>query len=465
METYIKQNGTDPITGQPLAIEDLIEIKSSHVARPRPASATSIPSLLTHFQSEFDSMALEVFSLRKQLLETKQELSSALYHNDAAVRVIARLTKERDEAREALSQLASSLGQNVPSQTAQDSEQTQAETFSLSYSPSIAETRNERVAARKQGAVKVSETWATKDDISALHQVSKTKQFFTSVSKAALISSDLILSGGGKSTAGIFSISAASVVHNFSLNGLATSFAATSNSVIVGLKTGEIQLFTKEDEEYSKNGVLVAAHGGAVRDIALLPYNDVIVSGGADGTCTFYDPATQQKSTLTTGASDITAVAVHPDGALLALGTEGTILVYNLAGEDIQDPAATFDTNGETVISLSFAENGKWLVSVAGTSGMASIWHLGKVDLLATVQFETFIDSSITRISFDRSSNFLLAAGPSGIEVAAHVKKEGWLSNVFSDSTPVSDALWGTEAKEIIGVSSKGNFYVYESSS
>lgn len=94
------------MTGEELSTEDLIEIKSDRVVRPRPPTLTSIPSLLNVFQEEWDALALESYSLRQALVQTRQELSSALYQHDAAVRVIARLSKERDEARDALSKVS-----------------------------------------------------------------------------------------------------------------------------------------------------------------------------------------------------------------------------------------------------------------------------------------------------------------------------------------------------------------------
>lgn len=78
--------------------------------RPRPPTLTSIPSLLSVFQNEWDALALESYNLRQQLGQTRQELATALYQHDAAVRVIARLTRERDEARDALSKVTISTG-------------------------------------------------------------------------------------------------------------------------------------------------------------------------------------------------------------------------------------------------------------------------------------------------------------------------------------------------------------------
>lgn len=66
---------------------------------PRPPKSTSLPNLLSMLQSEYDIVLLELHDTRASLEETRRELSSALYQNDAAVRVVARLAQERDEAR------------------------------------------------------------------------------------------------------------------------------------------------------------------------------------------------------------------------------------------------------------------------------------------------------------------------------------------------------------------------------
>lgn len=106
IEAYIAEHGKDPVNGEELSAEDLVDVKSQRVVRPRPPTLTSIPSLLGVFQEEWDALALETYTLQQNLAQTRRELSSALYQHDAAVRVIARLTQERDEAREALSNVS-----------------------------------------------------------------------------------------------------------------------------------------------------------------------------------------------------------------------------------------------------------------------------------------------------------------------------------------------------------------------
>ncbi|KAK4221349.1 Prp19/Pso4-like-domain-containing protein [Podospora fimiseda] len=80
---YIEENGKEPGTDEELDPEDLFDLKTSRI----------------------DALVLDAYNTREQLARTREELATALYQYDAAVRVIARLTKERDEARDALSKV------------------------------------------------------------------------------------------------------------------------------------------------------------------------------------------------------------------------------------------------------------------------------------------------------------------------------------------------------------------------
>jgi hypothetical protein len=110
IEQYINEHGTEPDSGDALTTDDLLPLQSSRIVRPRPPTLTSIPALLATFQNEWDALALETYNLKEQLARTREELATALYQHDAAVRVVARLSKERDEAREALGKLTVSDG-------------------------------------------------------------------------------------------------------------------------------------------------------------------------------------------------------------------------------------------------------------------------------------------------------------------------------------------------------------------
>ena len=128
--------------------DDLIDLKTSRTVRPRPPTLTSIPSLLSVFQNEWDALALETYTLRKELAQSRQELSTALYQNDAAVRVVARLSRERDEARDALSKITA----NGTSTIHGDAMQVDGQGLSEGLVSKITATQERYVNAQDSGA-------------------------------------------------------------------------------------------------------------------------------------------------------------------------------------------------------------------------------------------------------------------------------------------------------------------------
>lgn len=67
IEKYIQENGVDPISGKDLSLDDLVEIKTPPIVKPKPPSATSIPATLKLLQDEWDAVMLYSFTQRQQL--------------------------------------------------------------------------------------------------------------------------------------------------------------------------------------------------------------------------------------------------------------------------------------------------------------------------------------------------------------------------------------------------------------
>ena len=155
-----ENDGIDPFTSQPLNENELIPINTSSsssssfstITAPKLSTHSSFSSLLSSINSEYEALVLELFDTRKVLQETRKELSQALYQNDAAVRVIARVTMERDDARQ---KLASFDASNV---TAQQQPKPTAD---------VVEDEEQQPNSKKQ-KTEAEDAAVTKDDIEVL---------------------------------------------------------------------------------------------------------------------------------------------------------------------------------------------------------------------------------------------------------------------------------------------------------
>lgn len=95
IENYITSSGHCPICNSPLTTQDLYDIAiTPHDTCPATIRAASFTSLVSALQNEWDSAQEELHDLRTKLAACQRELAQALYENDAAKRVIARLLSE-----------------------------------------------------------------------------------------------------------------------------------------------------------------------------------------------------------------------------------------------------------------------------------------------------------------------------------------------------------------------------------
>lgn len=149
---------------------------------------------------------------------------------------------------------------------------------------------------------------------------------------------------------------------------------------------------------------LLEGHSGIVRDMAFSPDGTSLVSGADDG-IRLWDLATGQSQTVMQTETNIIAVALSPDGTMLAIGGRfaGDILLWDVVTGDHR---YTMLGHTEGVFDLSFNSDGTLLAS-AGQDGTVRLWNVVSGDL------RTFEGHSggVYGVTFSPDETLLASAG------------------------------------------------------
>ncbi|KAF7930635.1 uncharacterized protein EAE98_005035 [Botrytis deweyae] len=439
IESYISENHKDPVTGEDLEIADLIDLKSAKIVTPRPPTLTSIPSLLSTFQNEWDALALESFTIRQQLHQTRQELSTALYQHDAAVRVIARLTKERDEARDALSKVSIGAG------SAGNGDAMQVDTQGLPENLATLVDTTQAELSKSRRKRPVPKGWATTEDIGQFTITSTSEPLYPGCVSLAQTEDHLIV-GGSKGEAGIYSLAEQKITKSFEAGGPVTGAAFYKSTPIVSTAKGEVKVFGDEEHTFT-------SHAGAVNALALHPSGEILASVGIDKSFVFYDLAEKAAITQIYADSELKTAAFHPDGHLFAAGgADGQIKLFHVkTGESA---GVNFEIDGP-VQDVAFSENGIWFAAVAKGSTSVVIFDIRKEGKAAEAKILE-IGGPVDAIQWDYTGQFLAASGPRGLTISQYTKATKSWSDALSVAVPATAVQWGEEAKSLITVDSEG---------
>ncbi|CAE1281107.1 PRPF19 [Acanthosepion pharaonis] len=385
LEKYIQENGTDPMNGEKLTVDVLVDVKASPLIKPRPPSATSIPAILKSLQDEWDAVMLHSFTLRQQLQTARQELSHALYQHDAACRVIARLTKEVTAAREGLA----------------NSE----------------DIRVYRQLASHTGLHSASVPGILSLDI-CLRDTSK------------------IVTGGNDKNAVVFNKDTEQV--------MAILKGHTKKVTSVIYHPEEELVFTASPDssirvwgiQTAQCAQVIRAHEAPVTGLSLHATGDYLLSSSTDTHWAFSDIRTGKVLTKVTDSSAphaLTCAQFHPDGLIFGTGTEDCMIKIWDLKEQIN--VANFPGHMGPITSIAFSENGYYLATAA-EDAVVKLWDLRKLKNFKTIQLDDKYE--VRSLCFDQSGTYLAVAGT---DVRIYLCKQWQDLAVFNDHTAAATGV------------------------
>ncbi|KAG9445748.1 hypothetical protein H6P81_011876 [Aristolochia fimbriata] len=430
VERHIADYGKCPVTGEPLSMDDIVAVKTNKAVKPRPLQAASIPGLLGMFQNEWDALMLSNFALEQQLHTARQELSHALYQHDAACRVIARIKKERDEARELLAQadrqipistaaVANSLVVSNGKRAAEDEEmgpggKRPRPGVSDAIIDELTACNTALSAQRKKR--QIPESLMAVDDLRRFTQISSHPLHKTSKPGILSIdihpSKDIIATGGVDSNAVIFDRAAGQILSTLtghSKKVTCVKFVPRDEIFISSSADKTVRLWQGSTEgSYTMRHVL-KDHTAEVQAVSVHATHKYFVTASLDNTWCFYDLASalclSQVSVDEDSANKgYTSAAFHPDGLILGTGTEGLVRIWDVKS---QQNVANFDQIEGSVTSISFSENGYFLATVAHDG--VKLWDLRKLKIFR--HFSKDEDVQTYAAEFDHSGNYLATVG------------------------------------------------------
>ncbi|CAK9001300.1 Pre-mRNA-processing factor 19 (Neuronal differentiation-related gene protein) (PRP19/PSO4 homolog) (RING-type E3 ubiquitin transferase PRP19) [Durusdinium trenchii] len=465
IEKHISESGKCPVTKEELQQEDLCDMKVNKVVKPRPASATSIPGMLTLLQSEWDALMSETYDLKTNLDTTRKQLSHALYQHDAACRVIARLLRERDAARSQVAQLQDQLSNSLPTNGSVEIQEGETGLSSQivqkmeELAQNLAKTRKQRKFPELSPLEEVKRLKCVQSH--SLHHSTAPGVLCVDIHKA---DPNRIVSGGMDCQVLLYNAQKQKMVQK--MVGHSKKVTAVKlhgdKEVIVSASqdaTAKVWTCSSPTDWSSQYNCLhtIRKHRLDVTDLSIHPLGDYLLTASLDKSWAIHDFATGRcVRHMKDLESAFPCMSFHPDGLIVAGGTEDkSVIVWDVKND--QATVATLLGHESAVQTLSFSGNGYYLAS-GSRDGVVKLWDLRKPVNLQTIQ----VEGGCTSVCFDATGQYLAVSG-STVQVFNFEAKTSLTETIaFKEHTDaVTGLCWGPNAKTLASVSMDKSLKLY----
>jgi len=413
---------------------------------------------------------LETYTLKQHLHTVRQELAHALYQHDAACRVIARLIKERDSARAALTDTSGNVAKapvvaGIPASAPPTGEGGGAEIPEAGITADVVEIMNasaKQLSKGRKKRVRALVTAAAQRSVVKRYNVLSSHPLH-SASKPGIyaldihpVESDLILTGGADAAAIIFNRKTSKIVdtlkgHKKRITDV--KFHPTEKVIFTTSQDSTAIVHVANSSGTYDAKHTLRGHTDEVIGCTLHPSGNFLVTASKDRTWAFHDINTgvcRQKVSDNKIEGGFTRISFHPDGLILGGGTSDTLVRIFDVKE--QKNVANFRGHAGAVTGLSFSENGYYLAS-ADDQGTVKLWDLQKLQNFHTISSKDL--PSISNIAFDDCGAWLGIAG----EDIRVFSSKGWeLVKTFKEHKGTVTAIrFGPNANYIASTSKDRN--------
>jgi len=223
-------------------------------------------------------------------------------------------------------------------------------------------------------------------------------------------------------------------------------FHPTKDVLLSASSDNTLKIWNKGGDTY-KAGHTISLHTDEIVGLSLHATNDYVVSASKDRTWAFHNIETGRSLLQVREPDDspLTCVMLHPDGLILATGTEDNLVrVWDLKS---QKNVATFRGHKGALTDLKFSENGYYLATSAQDS-LLKLWDLRGPKNINTLQME----SNVLSLDFDYSGKYLVAG--TGRELRLFTSKPTDHVLTLDEHTgDVTCVKWGNDAKFLVSTS------------